>query len=160
MLDATSTYVIYGVLSLLLLLCLTNAMNHFVFRHECPFIMRDVEVDGIYPTLLMLYIAVSCALCTLILVDPSPPSDIHCSFNPSVDSLYRSCATWLFIALIMLEQYQCLTRWYNVYIGGSHNSHTSMNSFFALHCFALLILSWLALTVFPLLALAIAFFDI
>ena len=158
MVDTTAaTYVAFGVLSLLLLLFLTNAMTHFLFHHECPFLRRDVEVDGIYPTLLMLYIAVSAAMCALMLQDFSSPSNIDCSLtHSSIDSLYLSCVTWLFVALLMLEIYIALTRWFNVVNGGSHHSHKSMNSLFALYCFVLLVLSWISLTALPLLVLALA----
>ena len=59
--NTDSTFVIaavFGVLALFLFLFIINFVNHFIFHYKCPYIVRDAEVDGVYPTLILIYITI------------------------------------------------------------------------------------------------------
>ena len=93
--DGIFIYCTYCICVILVFLLCINFVNHFLFDHKCPFVMRDTEgafrslifgclqvsyptcglvdlpVDGIYPALVMLFIFVSFAILSVLMASLS-----------------------------------------------------------------------------------------
>eukprot|EP01084_Bolivina_argentea_P196308 336543_1 len=68
-LDITDYCIIYGtyfVLFVFVYLFINNFVSHFRWNYECPYIVRDEEVNGIYPTLLMCHVLISLSISSFI----------------------------------------------------------------------------------------------
>lgn len=60
--DITDYLIIYGtyfVLVVFIYLFIANFAGHFKFNYKCPIIIKDEEISGVYPTLLVFYLLIS-----------------------------------------------------------------------------------------------------
>merc|ERR1719242_197050 len=172
-----STFVIAAVTVVLFLfttLLAINFLNHFLFHYKCPYIVRDSEVDGIYPTLILIYIFISSLVLILTLYTP-PPShfDNLCSdkwtmtdmnamnprlFDHSTLSLSHVLIPFLLALQFVVETYFSLSRYYN--IRAVTHTDCGTNIRFTVYSISFLISWWCSLTMAPFLIPLISIFHV
>lgn len=133
-----------------------NFMNYFRFHVSCPLIRKDIEVNGIYPTLIELYTFLA-ILATLTIVswnhEYSSSAEIHFSSIDSnvfdTHSLSNIIMAWIVFLLFAVETYFSFSRYFQVRtMNGSDffsfKAHLPffmyLVSFFTLQCLSLTIL--------------------
>eukprot|EP01083_Nonionella_stella_P033611 91988_1 len=182
--DATLViYVTCILLFFLLMFSLINFINHFQFNFECPYIIRDKEVGGIYPTLILLYISIACIVLGLItvLLSYEDPSDVTLSYsycqrnfslytkspfdfsfmkrksgNPPSFPLHLVISFLLYMVFV-LETYFSFSRYYNVC---DIEHRLPLGTSFILYCVLFFVLIWLSITILPIISILFGIFHI
>eukprot|EP01084_Bolivina_argentea_P049304 90693_1 len=177
-----------GVLLLILLfLFIINFINHFQFNYKCPLIIRDLEVAGIYPTLTQVYIVICFIILIFVIISKlfdstyiSHPifieySSCYTQFKLYTNTIFTTqfiskngmdstitliCRLFIILQLFIiyiLETYFSFSRYYNV-CDITHKYHLSIP--FTIYSIIFMLLSWLSITILPILILFLSIFHI
>ena len=174
-------YETYGALFVLLLLFVLNFINHFQFNYKCPYIKRDIEVAGKYPTLIAIYITISIIVLLLIVFmiisSSMPPQHIFLSsysecnalnlyvddikfmfgiFNV-VENTWTMPVLWLLSVLYGLESYFSFSRYYNI-LDISKSCNLCLP--FTIYVIIFFILFWFSISILPIFTPFLCFFHI
>lgn len=175
-------YESYIALSIILILFMINFINHFQFNYNCPYIIRNSEVAGIFPTLILIYFVVSLIILSLIIVQNANQNkaynDIYTydslfcpikfslyqnSLFPSFDDqndqdiIWRFPILWLLSILYILESYFTFSRYYNVL---DISNRCNLTLPFTIYIIIFLILFTISISMLPIITIFLCIFHI
>eukprot|EP01084_Bolivina_argentea_P288394 494974_1 len=183
-LDITDYVIIYGTYFILLIhiyLLISNFAGHFKFTHRCPCIIKDEEISGIYPTLLIFYILISFLISSFIVYITWDDAyySAHSTFNYTncyiqfeiystnilqpnfIDNVYNIIILLTISILFLLETYFSYNRYYGIHVVSQFHAPSKLKKFlpYTIYIIILLLIIWCVISIMPILMIFVCIFH-